>query len=77
LTIIGSGGIRDGIDIAKALTLGADLVGIARPLLEPATKSAAAVEEKLRELIFQLKVAMFCTGSKNIKQLKRARLERV
>lgn len=74
LTIIGSGGIRTGIDIAKALALGADLVGIGLPLLEPATQSAQAVKKKLKSLILQLKITMFCLGAKNISQLKQTKL---
>jgi len=70
LTVIGSGGIRNGVEIAKALALGADLVGVALPLLKPATESSTAVEKKLRELIFQLKLTMFCTGVRKIKELK-------
>jgi len=70
LTVIGSGGIRTGIDMAKALALGADIIGIALPLLQPATESTKAVEEKIKSLILQLKITMFCLGTKNIKELK-------
>ncbi len=76
LTIIGSGGIRTGIEIAKALALGADLVGIGLPLLEPATQSTQAVRKKLKNLIFQLKIAMFCVGAKNISEIKKVELRK-
>lgn len=74
LTVIGSGGIRTGIDMAKALVLGADMVGIALPLLEPATESTEAVEEKIKSLILQLKITMFCLGVKNVRELRNTRL---
>lgn len=77
LKVIGSGGIRNGIEIAKAITLGADLVGLALPFLKPATKSAKAVEQALLQLIKELKIAMFCLGVKNIKELKRIQLIKV
>lgn len=68
--VFASGGIRNGIDIAKAIALGADAVGIAYPLLEPSTKSAEAVEELLRQYIEELRICMFCIGAKNINDLK-------
>ncbi|HUS60444.1 MAG TPA: type 2 isopentenyl-diphosphate Delta-isomerase [Nevskiaceae bacterium] len=74
LTVIGSGGIRNGIQMAKAFALGADLVGMALPLLKPATQSAAAVKKKLQSLVFQLKTTMFCLGVKNIGELKKVEL---
>lgn len=74
LKIIGSGGIRNGIEIAKAIALGADLVGLALPFLEPATQSATAVEKKLQSLISQLKIAMFCLGVRDIEELKKVEL---
>jgi isopentenyl-diphosphate Delta-isomerase len=67
--LVASGGIRTGLDIAKALVMGASVVAIARPLLVPATQSAEAVIETLQDLIWQLKVAMHCTGAGNIAAL--------
>jgi len=74
LKIIGSGGIRNGVEIAKAIALGADLVGLALPFLEPANRSKEAVEEKIDQLVRELKIAMFCSGVRTIEQLKRIQL---
>ncbi len=68
--VFASGGIRNGIDIAKAIALGADAVGIAYPLLEPATKSYQEVQDTLSQYIEELKICMFCLGAKNINELK-------
>jgi isopentenyl-diphosphate Delta-isomerase len=70
IPLIASGGIRTGVDIAKALVMGATAVAVARPLLEPATQSAEAVIETLQDLIWQLKVAMQCSGAENVAALK-------
>lgn len=70
LTVIGSGGIRNGLEIAKAMALGADLVGIGLPFLKPALQSEVAVEKFLNKLIFQLKVVMFALGGRDINELK-------
>lgn len=60
--LIASGGIRSGLDIARALALGADAVAIARPLLEPAIESAEAVQAKLQQFIDELRMALFVAG---------------
>ncbi|VVB59369.1 Isopentenyl-diphosphate delta-isomerase [uncultured archaeon] len=73
IPIIASGGIRSGVDMAKAIALGADLCGAALPFLKAATISDKAVEEKLNEFITQLKIAMMLTGSRNIAELKKAK----
>jgi len=74
LPIIGSGGVRSGLDVAKAIALGADLAGIALPLLKPALMGAWAVVEALERVMDELRLAMFLTGSRSVKDLKRARV---
>lgn len=69
-TIFASGGIRDGIDVAKALALGADLVGMAGPFLRAAAQGRDAVTDLARELIETLRIAMLCTGTATIQQLR-------
>ncbi len=68
--IIGSGGIRDGLQAAKALALGANLAGLALPLLRPATVSAQAVAARLEQLIAELRLATFLTGSRTVEDLR-------
>ena len=70
LPVIATGGIRTGLDVAKALILGADACGIALPLLDPATRSSKEVVEKLELIIEELRACMFLLGSKNISKLK-------
>lgn len=73
LPLVCSGGITDGLHIAKSIALGATVAGMARSLLKPAMESAEAVESKLRETINQLKIAMLLVGAKNIAELQQAR----
>lgn len=72
--IIGSGGIRDGVDAAKAIRLGADLVGQAAGVLQAATVSTEAVIEHFQTVVRQLRTACFCTGSAHLQALRRAEL---
>ena len=70
IPVIASGGIRNGVDAAKALAMGASLVGLAFPLLKPATRSADAVEKALSHVIMELKTAMFLVSARNVKELR-------
>lgn len=70
VTIIASGGVRTGIDMAKAIILGADLCGIALPLLEPATRSPEAVIDAVERLRQQFTTAMFLLGVPTVAKLK-------
>jgi isopentenyl-diphosphate delta-isomerase len=73
--IIGSGGVRNGVDAAKAIRLGADLVGQAAGVLEAATASTDAVIAHFQLAIRQLRTVCFCTGSAGLADLKRAPLQ--
>lgn len=72
--LIGSGGVRDGVDAAKAIRLGADLVGQAAGSLAAADDSAEAVLSHFEAMIEELRVACFCTGSSDLDALRHAAL---
>ncbi len=70
IPLIASGGIETGVDAAKCIALGADLVGMAWPLLRPALSSAQEVVETLEPIIQALRIAMFCIGAPDIASLR-------
>ncbi len=74
LALVGSGGVRTGVDVAKVIALGADVASLAAPLLRPATVSAEAVILRLQQLIAELRIAMFCVGARTITELRRVPL---
>jgi isopentenyl-diphosphate delta-isomerase len=71
--IIATGGVLNGLDVARAIALGATAAGIARPLLAPAMESAKAVSDELEMIKAELRAAMFLTGSEDLEALSRAR----
>lgn len=73
-TVVASGGIRHGMDVAVAIALGADVAALARPLLEAAHQSEDAAFRVLETLIYELKVICFCTGSADLAALRQVRV---
>ena len=70
LPLISTGGVRTGLDMARALALGATLVGIGFPFLKAASQSFDAVCELLETIVAELKVAMQLSGAASIEQLQ-------
>jgi len=69
LTLIASGGIRNGIDMVKAAILGAELSGMALPFLAPALESAESVIEKIEQLKAEFVTAMFLLGCEQFSEV--------
>ncbi|MGE5696849.1 MAG: type 2 isopentenyl-diphosphate Delta-isomerase [Candidatus Sericytochromatia bacterium] len=70
LPLVASGGIRSGMDAAKAIALGADVVAVARPLLAPAIASPAAALEWLQRFIDELRICLHGCGATNLAVLR-------
>ncbi len=79
MPVFASGGIRSGLDVAKAIALGATLAGSAAPLLAPAMQieEEETVYNKFYSYLEELRIAMFCAGAGSLAQLKRVPLRRV
>ncbi len=73
LPIVATGGIRSGLDVAKALALGASAAGMAKPMLEAAKVGARAIVDELQAVIAELKAAMFLTGCETVSELQEQR----
>jgi isopentenyl-diphosphate delta-isomerase len=73
LPVIATGGIRGGLDAARALALGACMVGVARPLLQAALEGDAAVDRWIDQLLHELRTVLFLTGSPDLHALRATR----
>ncbi|NSW52849.1 MAG: type 2 isopentenyl-diphosphate Delta-isomerase [Anaerolineae bacterium] len=71
LPLIASGGIRDGVDTAKCLALGADLAGLSTPFLKGAVESAEACRQAAETIIETLRITLFLTASPTLADLRR------
>ena len=69
-TVIASGGVRDGMDVAKALALGADLAGLAGPFLRAAAAGREAAADFAAELEGVLRLVMFCAGARDLAEFR-------
>lgn len=73
LPVVASGGIRSGLDVARAVALGARIAGIAGGVLRAAASGFQETLVELEQLVYEFRVAMFLTGSKTVADLARAR----
>jgi isopentenyl-diphosphate delta-isomerase len=71
--VIATGGVRSGLDMARGLALGADLCGMALPLLAPAMESEEAVEQAIDGYTGELAMAMFLSGARTVKSMRNVR----
>jgi len=74
IPVIASGGIRDGVDGAKALALGASLASLSQPVLQAAVNSVEKTENVLSLLIEEMRNAMFLVGADSIQNLRKGSL---
>ncbi len=74
LKVFASGGLRDGIDIAKCVALGASLGGMASPFLKAANQSLEKTIDTISLIRRQIEITMFASGTANLEQLRKTRL---
>ena len=78
IPLIASGGLKQGLDVAKCLALGANIAGLARPFLQAAAHSVEAVQGEVESILAELSTVLFCTGVSRVNDLATAGvLERI
>mgnify|MGYP006289078573 CR=1 FL=1 len=75
IPVIASGGIRNGLDAAKALAVGANVVGMANSLLKAAMENKKEVFFEIDAIVKELRAAMFLTGCDSVKKLKEVEVD--
>jgi isopentenyl-diphosphate delta-isomerase len=69
-----SGGVRSGLDAAKLFAMGASMVGLAQPIIEAAVDGEEALDLRMELIEYELKTALFCTGSLNTRELRQKKV---
>lgn len=77
MTIIASGGLRSGVDLAKCLALGAVLGGMAGPFIKAASRSYEETVQTINEVRREIQVCMFSTGAGDLNALRKTGLQRI
>lgn len=73
IPIISSGGLRNGLEIAKSLILGARMCAMAYPFLRKASESESSLDDFTQLVLSQIKSTMFLVGSSNLDVLRNTR----
>lgn len=68
--LIASGGVRTGVDVCKAVALGANLVGMASPFIKAASHSEEQLRQMVNLLLEEVKTTLFCIGVENIQEIQ-------
>jgi isopentenyl-diphosphate delta-isomerase len=74
IPLIASGGLKNGLDAAKTLALGANLAGLARPFLQAACDSPERLQYQVELLLAELTTVLFCTGVAKVVDLSKAKV---
>lgn len=78
IPLIASGGLRNGLEVAKVIALGADIAGLAFPFLQAASESIETIDALVQLLVAEMMTTLFCTGTTSLTELKQAQvLERI
>ena len=72
--IIATGGVRTGVDVARALALGADIAGMALPFFRAADESEDAATALGRRILEELRIAMLCSGADGLAGMRELQL---